>query len=399
MDTAAAQVYTGRRGTRAAQLLADASVRPTAALLYRERAVSLTRVTTCAVVAALALSAPATATSASTTSAPEAAVSARGVAAGGGTQLAWSRSVDLDFSAFAIVVRDAGRRHVRVLTRPGPGVQDIDPKISPDGERVLFERDYPDGRTRIGVVGTDGGPVRLLDLGCVDPCVGDQVPVWSPDGRQVLFTRVTGPFDPDTESFASAALWQADLNGRHARRLSPRWIDGTFEDYRASFAPSGYLVFIRVRNADVALAVFRMDVDGRHVRRLTPWSLDADLADVSPATSGPTEDLVVFETFGHGPPEGKVPAVATVPAGCAPTAACRQQIRYLTSPAAGPVQAFNPAWSPDGRRIAYVRFSFVAPGPPEGDIWTLRWDGTDRQRFTRSPLFEFRPDWGPSPAP
>jgi hypothetical protein len=41
-----------------------------------------------------------------------------------------------------------------------------------------------------------------------------------------------------------------------------------------------------------------MDADGSDVRRLTPWRLDADTADLSPAASGPTEDLVAFETYG-----------------------------------------------------------------------------------------------------
>ncbi|MGN6574290.1 MAG: TolB family protein [Nocardioides sp.] len=214
-----------------------------------------------------------------------------------------------------------------------------------------------------------------------------------------MFSRVSGldlTSDED-QSADSAVLWLSDLQGRHLRRLSQRGIDGRLEDYRASFAPAGYIVFVRIRNSDGHLAAFRMSRNGRHVRRLTPWSLDADLPWVSPARRGRSEDLVVFETYGHGAPDGTSQAIATVPATCRPAASCRHRIRLLTSPSALPRQHFNPTFSPDGRRIAYVKFRGYQDAPPEGDIWTMRWNGTDKQRFSRSPLFEFRPSWGVSP--
>jgi hypothetical protein len=139
-----------------------------------------------------------------------------------------------------------------------------------------------------------------------------------------------------------------------------------------------------------------MRPDGTHVRRLTPWRLDADLPDVSTATHGPTKDLVVFETFGHGPPEGSQQDIATVPATCFPLADCTSKIRYVTNNGAGPATSFNPAWSPNGRRIAFTNV-LPPPGPdspPIADIWTVRPNGKDRQRVSHSPRFEFRPDWG-----
>ena len=63
----------------------------------------------------------------------------------------------------------------------------------------------------------------------------------------------------------------AALDGSHLTRLSQRGIDGAYEDYDASFAPAGYLVFDRIRNADIRNAVFRMDADGPRVQQCTPW--------------------------------------------------------------------------------------------------------------------------------
>lgn len=75
--------------------------------------------------------------------------------------------------------------------------------------------------------------------------------------------------------------------------------------------------------------------------------------DLSLAAHGLAKDLVVFETFGHGPPKGSQQEIATVPATCHPLAACVREIRYVTHNGAGP-----------------------------------------RQQVSRSPRFEFRPDWG-----
>jgi hypothetical protein len=314
-----------------------------------------------------------------------------------GTVLAWSRFVDLDFSAARIVVGRPNGGPVTEVTHSSDGVQDIDPKFSPDGSRILFERDLPDGTAQIVVVRTNGSHETVLPLGCADPCAADVSPTWAPDGRHVYFTRVVGPFDLPNDSATSAVLWRARLNGSDLTRISQRGIDGTYEEYLATFAPAGYMVFLRLRNADIKSAAFRRDRDGR-ITQLTPYSLDADELSVSPAATGPGKNTVVFETFGHGgAPHGVAQAVATVPATCSGVEACSRHIRFLTSPRSLPVEHFNPAWSPDGRQIAFVHFSFVDPGPVVGDIWRMDWNGRHPRAVSKSPLFDFRPAWGRSP--
>jgi TolB protein len=315
------------------------------------------------------------------------------------TRIAWSRFVDLEFSAARIVIADAAGRGVRELTHAGSGIQDIDPAISPDGRWVAFERDFADGSAAVGLVRTNGRDEHIVALGCTEPCAVDLSPTWTPDGRHVVFTRVVGPFDGPNDSAASAVMYTADLDGRHVRRFSERGIDGVFEDYRATFAPSGYVVFVRLRNSDIHSAVFRMSPDATHVRRLTSWQLDADLPVISPASTGPSKDLVVFETYGQGPPDGVAQAIATVPANCSSDYDCARRVRLLTSPGSAPVDNFNPDWSPDGQGIAFVRFHGFPDRPPIGDIWTMRWDGSDKRQVSTSPLFEFRPNWGTAAGP
>jgi len=315
------------------------------------------------------------------------------------TQIVWS-SVDSDFARQRLVTAqpDGSNRHD--LTDPkAKHTNDIDAQFSPDGTQVAFERDLRKD-AQIVIIGADGQNERVVDLGCVDPCADDIAPTWSPGGARLLFTRVVGPFDLPNDSAHSAVLWSALPDGSGVQRVSEPGIDGVYEDYYARYSPDGsYIVFTRIRNDPFNSAIFRMNADGTDVRRLTPWRIDADLADLSPAASGPTKDLIAFETYGHGAPEGKSSNVATVPSTCTSLSDCRKQIRYLTDHHGGPRASFNPTWSPNGRRIAYTKFSDENKNHPccVGDIYTMRPDGSGRKAVSTSPKFEYRPDWGVAP--
>ena len=315
------------------------------------------------------------------------------------TRIVWS-SVDSDGARQRLVTAAPNGSDLQTLTRPqAKKTQDIDGQFSPDGTQVAFERDLRNGKdAQIVLIGADGQNERVLDFGCVNPCAFDVAPTWSLGGDRINFTRVVGPFDLVNDSARSAVLWSALPDGTDLQRISEPSIDGVYEDYFARYSPDGsYIVFTRVRNDSLTTAAFRMNVDGTDVRRLTPWGINADLADLSPATSGPTRDLVVFETYGMGAPEGKTQNIATVPSTCASPSACKKQIRYLTNLKHGPKARFNPSWSPNGKRIAYTKFKGDEHECCVGDIYTMRPDGGQRKPVSTSPKFEYRPDWGTAP--
>jgi Tol biopolymer transport system component len=310
-----------------------------------------------------------------------------------GSRIVWTRDDDPCCDTGHLVSARPDGTAQRVLTHPAAGSMDLDAVISPNGSTIVFERDLPDGSTQIRLIGSDGHGERAIDLGCTDPCAADLEPAWSPNGREILFQRVDSPFDPTTQDAASAVLWAAALDGSGVRRVSEPGIDGVLEDSHPRFSPRGdYLTFVRFRNADHTTAVFRMRPDATHVRRLTPWGLDADLPDLSQARSGPTKDLVVFETFGPDVPAGQS-GIGTVPATCRSAADCAGKVRFLSHDPAGVQGSSNPAWSPSGDQIAFTVVSFIA-SPPAADIWRMRPDGSQPRQVSHAPQFEFRPGWG-----
>ena len=56
----------------------------------------------------------------------------------------------------------------------------------------------------------------------------------------------------------------------------------------------------------------------------------------------------------------------------------------------------EPTWSPDGRRIAFVRGGPpILAGPEIRDIWVMRSDGSRQRSLGRTTTLEFWPAWGP----
>lgn len=313
---------------------------------------------------------------------------------GNRTVLVWSQR-SADGSGIHLMIAHGDGGEARALTAPVDGVYDLDPQISPDNRTVLFERDTDDA-IQVVTIGIDGHGEHVVPLGCQDPCIGDVTPTWGPDGASVWFTRVLGPFDDD-DTAASAVLWTADLGGANVHQVSPEGVAGTYEEYSAKFLPNGDRVFLRLRNADLTNILVRVGRDGRE-HALTDWAISADIFDPSPAKTGPTAGLVVFETYGHGAPEGIAQAVATVPSGCATPAACMARVKYLTptllDPDA-PAENYNPVWSPDGTHVAYVHaYDGTDADPGYGaDIWAMTWKGTHKTQLSDAPEWDFRPDW------
>jgi Tol biopolymer transport system component len=301
-------------------------------------------------------------------------------------RLVWVRYTPTRDSA-ALVAGGLDGSRQRQLTHPEPGIRDGEPVRSPDGTRVIFNREFPDGTVRIGIVPVRGGPTRFVETGCQDPCFSDQGPAWTPDGNHLTFVRVMGPFDPVTGDAASALQYSERLDGSHLRLLS---VPGDYEDNTVRFSPDGrYLVFTRDQTVDGVLhfAIFRMRSDSTHVRQLTPWDLDADRPAVSPARFGPTARLVSFETHGGGhPTQGDV---ALLPSSCTTIAACTDATRLVTHNTGTGKTSYAASWSRTGHHLAFAQ----EDGTGNVDIYTIRPDGRHQRPVTHLPVPEYSPAW------
>jgi TolB protein len=191
-------------------------------------------------------------------------------------------------------------------------------------------------------IAPDGSAAHRLARG-VDPA-------WSPDGRKLVFVRAHD-------------LYVMDADGSHVRRLtrdrrsaSPAW------------SPDGKTIaFVR----GTGINVFRLG--GGPARRITnPGGQDR-----SPAWS-PDGRTIVFARFSEALEHtiGDNYELWTVrPDGSRGT---RLTLNFLDDE--------EPAWSPDGRLIAFTRY---------GDVWTMRRDGKGARRLTRGPANDREPAWSP----
>jgi Tol biopolymer transport system component len=239
----------------------------------------------------------------------------------------------------------------------------------PDGSRVLLT---DDARTQQGqplrpaTVRPDGSDLRRLDaaaaphlnLGCGDV---------SPSGSQIVLEGFGDRRRSHNGIYSVRASDGADL-----RRLTQNSAGGSDSDPR--FAPDGHrIVFLRTipgTTPEGAGALFVTSADRQATpQRITPWGY-AFLG----YSWSPDGHWIAFQR-----PYGQLYIVH-------PDGTGLRRIPLDLPPGDG---AQNPAWSPDGKQIA---FSLSSKG--QANIYTARLDGSDLRRVTSGQGAEEQtPDW------
>jgi dipeptidyl aminopeptidase/acylaminoacyl peptidase len=216
-------------------------------------------------------------------------------------------------------VRSDGTGTIRLTDDPGG---DTDPAWSPDGTRIAFTSDRG-GVRAVYVMQEDGTNLTRLT-----PLTSNNTrPAWSPDGSRIALVS-----DRD----ANAEIYTMNADGSDARRLTS---DGA-ADTDPVWSPDGARIAFS-RGSDRNAEVHMMNADGSNVSRLTlndtwdgqpAWSRDGTLAFVRTECDGyqvfPSCYQIVFVLGAVGPP-------------------------YSVG------IGEEPAWSPDGRRIATTGFTCV----------------------------------------
>jgi tricorn protease len=287
-----------------------------------------------------------------------------------GTLIAYTGNYDGNEDVY--VVSAAGGEPRRLTYHPG---NDVAVGWTPDGKRVLFRshRDSYSDPDRLFTISVDGGfPAEL-------PLPMAEEGSFSPDGTHLAYVPVF-QWEPEWKHYRggqTTPVWIANLADSSVEKVprdnsndkNPMWIGKT-------------VYFLSDRNGPVTL--FAYDVESRKVAEV----VKNDGFDIKSASAGP--DAIVYTQFGslhlydlasHRSHEIHVTIAADMPqvrphfekvakqilnAGISPTGqravfeahgeiltvpAEKGDIRNLTrSPA---VADRDPAWSPDGRSIAY----------------------------------------------
>jgi Tol biopolymer transport system component len=236
-------------------------------------------------------------------------------------------------------------------------VGDDAPAWAPDGGLIAFTS-FRNGRGDIYVMRPDGKAQRRLTKSAAH----DDLPAWSPDSKRIAFT---------SDRSGNLEIWVMNADGSDQKQL-------TFTEWRnfsPTWSPDGRRIAFR-SDRDGDAEIYSMSADGSDVQRLTfsatsdnspHWGPDGRILFVSNRGSGSKNVLWVMN--GDGSDQHRF----------TPTTFYWNELR--------------PAWSPDGRRVA---FQADRDGPVGNtELYVMSLDGSELQRLTVYPGKDDWPTWSP----
>lgn len=206
-----------------------------------------------------------------------------------------------------------------------------------------------------------------------EPSASALRPAFSPDGKNIAFTRV---------EHDGRVVYLMNADGTDPQAVTP--LGGRLRTgYESpSFSPDGKRLVVA---GDVG-GIFLIGTDGTGLKALVD---DDDYEDREPAFSPDGKKIAWLRTtLAPTPPADENEAGTSASTAVWIMDADGSHQKRLAA-AAGPDQVGPPAFSPDGRKIAYV----VETPDAQRHLWVVNADGSDAKALTSHPDDE---DWDPS---
>jgi Tol biopolymer transport system component len=324
--------------------------------------------------------------------------------AGRGEEIAFVREESSDpFGAATLRIMNSdgtGARDLLGQTLPGVG----SPAWRPDGSGLVFPGTDPDlfepGYFEVGADGSAFRPWAPCPFACGPPAA------WSPDGSRLgwVTSFQTNDLEPATPDTAVSQLVLLSADGLERETLVflteilvPFEADrslSTLEDRLTWSSDGSRMTFVlgRFIESPVDLGhpgdppfaidsdIYTLDTDGSNLRPIT----DSPEAELQPAWS-PDGSRIAF-------------ALSSSPYSPDPFWNPLSRLDIYVMRADGTERTrlttgggnFWPAWAPDGTRIA-----FVSTRDGNSEIYVMQADGSNQTRITNHPAADVRPVWRP----
>ena len=261
---------------------------------------------------------------------------------------------------FDIYLTDTSGENLRVLTNHP--ADERYPTWSPDGQFLAYASNR-DGNFEIYVMDIRKKKHHQLTHHLRD----DLFPAWSPDGKWIAFS---------SKRAGNADIYKMDINGAHLARLTDQGKNG-----RPAWSPdSQWIAFVSYHRGNDRKGIYVMDADGKKLRRLNDQRVQAfDGIFQGECAWSPDGKRIAF---GIDVPRHDRMHLCVIDVD-------GKNFRQLTQ--GGPIlrpilglknifpnpAIYYPAWSPDGKWIAYV-FS-DSPFPLlASDIYVIDAEGNGR---------------------
>jgi Tol biopolymer transport system component len=251
---------------------------------------------------------------------------------------------------------------------------DSEPSFAPSGLQLVFQTCDPGRHATVVATMTSTGLERTTVVSSSSSVPAPQTPAFAPDGRRVAFAAGAS---------AATRLFAIGTDGGHRRRLgvvgySPSWSAGGRLAYTVPLNQRRWC------NSTELDDVYALGSSLHHPRRLT-----RTYGSYSPDWS-PDGRRIAY-TRDYTISSGEKKRLHRTPMDCKPMV--RRANRYgpeiVVAKASGKGArrltrkgGSDPAWSPDGKLIAFER---------SGWIWTMRADGHGARRVVRG----VQPSWQP----